>query len=309
MAHKKVTKEGTMRSTMFVTVSLIVHALCFTALAVNHFKQLPEGNAGTEVEVTMGEGVQVADASGTQEVPEVKPLPVKEEPKKEVTLPKKAPVAKKVVKNSPAKTLPKKETVAETELPPNMNPVIEDSQAVTVAPEEQSDEKVELIPVKDLPPAGVQAAASDEAEDKSTEAISKDVSETKDPAPVSTEGDGKGAALNKGGDTKSEAVSYLELKQYSGNQPPVYPMSARKEQRQGQVDLLYRVTKDGRIAEVQVAKSSGHPDLDEAAVKSIAKYKYVPGQEGWARHPVIFAIKGAVTTLPSRARHSNASAE
>lgn len=301
-----------MRSTMFITASLIVHAICFTALALNHFRSGGDSEtAGTEVEVTMGEGTKVADASGAlTEVPEVKPLPIKEEVKpveEKKLLAKKT--AKKVSKVQPQakvqKELPAKEFIAETQLPQDLNPELE-----------ESEEKVELIPVKDLPPAGVQAQTSPEAEDKATEAVSTDLSETKDPSPVTTEasGDaGKGAStepmLNKGGETKAEAVSYLELKQYSGNKPPAYPMSARRDQRQGQVDLLYRVAKDGHVAEVQVAKSSGHPDLDEAAVKAIAKFRYVPGQEGWARHPVIFSIKGAVTALPSKLRGSAASAE
>lgn len=323
-----------MRSTFFLTASLVVHAICFTALAVNHFKPLPfggESGNGTEVEVAIGEGTLLADASGVTAEPEMKPLPVKEEvkseeiaaaplpakikeePKKETPAKKAVAVkkAKKVVKAQPkiATELPAKE---KTEQPENMDPVIEDSQAVAVPEDSQQDEKFELIPVKDAPPAGVQAATTSpaEAEDKMTEATSQDVNQTKDPAPV--EGDGQGASnqpLNKGGDTKSEAVSYLDLKQYSGNKPPVYPLSARKEQRQGQVDLLYRVAKDGRVAEVQVAKSSGHPDLDEAAVKAIAKFKFVPGQEGWARHPVVFALKGVATTLPSKLRGSAAAAE
>lgn len=316
-----------MRSTFFLTASLIVHGICFTALAVNHFKSLPTGQdsaSGTEVEVAMGEGMLVADASGVTPEPEMKPLPVvtqKNEIQKEDVVPlppkpkKAAPAkkAKKMVKAQPkiATELPPKEKVDEQ--PENMDPAIEDSQAVAIpnntAPAE--DEKFELIPVKETPPAGVQAATTGaEAEDKMTEATSQDVNQTKDPAPV--EGDGQGASnqpLNKGGDSKSEAVSYLDLKQYSGNKPPVYPLSARKEQRQGQVDLLYRVTREGRVAEVQVAKSSGHSDLDEAAVKAIAKFKFVPGQEGWARHPIVFALKGVATTLPSKLRGSSAAAE
>ncbi len=304
-----------MRSTIFVTASLIVHAICFTALAVNHFGSSGgDTGAGTEVEVAMGEGTLVADASGAAPVPEAKPLQEKtevKEVKKEETLPPKktAAPAKKAVKAQPkiAKELPAKDKIAETELPENMNPAIDDAQAVAVAPEQ---EKVEMVPVKETAPAGVQAASSAEAEDKATEAASKEVTETKDPAPVG--GDGQGASaepLNKGGETKSEAVSYLELKQYSGNKPPAYPLSARKDQRQGQVELLYRVAKDGRVTEVQVAKSSGHPDLDEAAVKAIAKFKYVPGQEGWARHPVIFSLKGVATEMPSKLRGSAAAAE
>src|SRR6185369_3197393 len=96
--------------------------------------------------------------------------------------------------------------------------------------------------------------------------------------------------------------SYLDLRQLPGNQAPQYPMQARLEKRQGQLELLYRVTKDGGVADISVAKSSGFKDLDSAALAAIAKFKFVPGQEGWARHPVTFALKGPAATLPSTLR-------
>jgi periplasmic protein TonB len=79
-------------------------------------------------------------------------------------------------------------------------------------------------------------------------------------------------------------------------------LKARKEGRQGQVELVYRVTKDGRVTDVQIAKSSGHADLDQAAVRAISKFKFVAAQEGWAYHPVNFALKGDSAPLPSRLR-------
>ena len=171
-----------------------------------------------------------------------------------------------------ATTLPAKETIP-SEIPDNMNPAVEEAQAVAVPEQPKSEEA----------------------------------------SKASQEGSGDGRAgeegLQKGGETKGEAVSYLELKQYSNNKPPAYPMQARREQRQGQVDLLYRVTKDGRVADVQVAKSSGHSDLDQAAISAVSSYRFVPGQEGWASHPVIFSIKGVATTLPSRLRGASASTE
>ena len=87
-----------------------------------------------------------------------------------------------------------------------------------------------------------------------------------------------------------------------GNRPPVYPLQARLENRQGNLELLYRVTKEGKVSDISIAKSSGSKDLDDSAVKAISQFKFYPGQEGWARHPVDFNLKGAVATLPSKLR-------
>lgn len=298
-----------MRSTLFLTLSLIVHAICVTALALSHFRSV-EAPAGNQMEMTMGEnnssGNENTLAESNEAKPEVapaiKPIEktteiVKPLPKKKISQPKKVV---KVDMTQPS-ALPKKEAVAEAE-PEKLNPAIDDADTVAVvaaapATEElKTEEPLEFKPVKE-------AIAGVEAETEATALEAK----VEDPAPAAAAEATQG--LGHGGDNKGEAVNYLELKQFSGNKAPIYPMQARTEKRQGQVDLLYRVTKDGRVAEVQIAKSSGHADLDEAAVKAIAKFRYVPGQEGWAHHPVIFALKGEASELPSKLRSANASAE
>jgi protein TonB len=307
------------RSILFLTLSLIVHAACITALALSHFRSL-ESPAGNDVEVTMGETGAGGDALAetTSEVktdvqPTIKPIETpKEQP---APLPPKVvqakPKVKKVAKATPTVVpvpvaeLPSKELPAKVEPTPdepeNMDPQIEEAQAVAVAPavETPKEEPPKFVPVKESAPA--QADTSAEPVDKVGEAA---------PVAATAAATGTGAAaLGQGGDTKGEAVDYLALKQFSGNRSPEYPLTARKEQRQGEVALLYRVTKEGRVADVQIAKSSGHADLDEAAVKAIGRFKFVPGQEGWAKHPVIFKLNGIAAALPSKLRTKSASAD
>lgn len=310
-----------LRSTLFLTMSLVVHAVCITALALSHFKGVESPN-GNNVEVTMGEasktedGQKLTDSNEAKPVsqPEMKPIEKVEKPVVATKPAPKKPVAKKVAKVAkPVTELPPKEKVEQD--PESLSSKIDDS-TVEVAKEETP----KFIPVKEKVEA--QPADADEAEDK-TEASSKD-SQIEDPAPATQEEKPKTSGqletdkpatvaaagpLGQGGDTKGEAVSYLDLKQFSGNKGPEYPLAARKDGRQGTVDLLYRVTKDGRVAEVQVAKSSGHSDLDEAAVKAVAKFKFVPGQDGWAKQPVIFTLKGLATSLPSKLRTKSAGTE
>jgi protein TonB len=94
-----------------------------------------------------------------------------------------------------------------------------------------------------------------------------------------------------------------------GNKGPAYPQQARLERRQGQLELVYRVTKEGTVSDLQITKSTGSSDLDEEALRAIAKFKFVPGQEGWAKHPVVYSLKGEVTYLPSRLRKNGTQAQ
>lgn len=304
-----------MRSTFFVLFSVLVHAMAIAAIAIAPQRIAePQGN---EIEVQVGEEADqpgVNDATNTEpseasaKLEEVKP-----EPKVETPVPVKAPVAKapvapkpapkKIAKQTPKpvaapvvteETTPVAEVTEEKALPENMSSEIETTEAI----EPQPEAPVEMTPVKETVPAGVVAADSQE-EDKATEAAVEQAKEE----PVGRGNDPKeDGELNKGGATQAGAVSYLELKQAQGNKTPFYPISARKEKREGQLELLYRVTREGKVADVKIAKSSGHDDLDQEAVRAISKFKFVPGQEGWARHPVSFALKGQEEALPSRLR-------
>lgn len=278
------------RSAIFLTLSLIVHAICITALALSHFKNLEAPQGGT-VEVAMGETASTGEVDANVPTPQVEPL-VEKIVEKEVIKPQpKKPVAKpqpkKVVKATPPTELPKKEQQdAAVEKIENMSPEIDSEDAVAV----------EMVPVKDAI-AGVEAASDEsqteaqvEATEQQDKVQSEEATETSEIKATATS-----SSASPAGASRANAVSYLNLQQYGGNQIPEYPIRARQEGRQGQVDLLYRVTSEGRIAEIQIVKSSGHSDLDEAAIKAIAKYRYVPGQEGWARHPIVFKLNDKTT--------------
>ncbi len=50
---------------------------------------------------------------------------------------------------------------------------------------------------------------------------------------------------------------------------PAYPLDARRLHHTGKALVKATVGKDGHVASVQVLQSSGHNDLDEAAVKAV----------------------------------------
>lgn len=60
---------------------------------------------------------------------------------------------------------------------------------------------------------------------------------------------------------------------------PDWPQAALREGRQGAVTLMFEVDADGKVLGSQVAKSSGHADLDEAAREGISKCSFKPGMK------------------------------
>jgi protein TonB len=61
---------------------------------------------------------------------------------------------------------------------------------------------------------------------------------------------------------------------------PEYPPASRRAGEEGTVTLKVLVTENGRAGEVSVAKSSGFPKLDEAAIKEVQRnWRFVPGKE------------------------------
>jgi protein TonB len=64
------------------------------------------------------------------------------------------------------------------------------------------------------------------------------------------------------------------------NSQPDYPSASRRLGEEGSVVLLLLVKEDGKVGDAKVDSSSGHPRLDEAAVKeALRRWKFVPGTE------------------------------
>ena len=59
--------------------------------------------------------------------------------------------------------------------------------------------------------------------------------------------------------------------------PPQYPASAVREGLEGRVLLDVRIGGDGEIRSVQLARSSGHPALDRAAIETARRWNVSPG--------------------------------
>ena len=78
---------------------------------------------------------------------------------------------------------------------------------------------------------------------------------------------------------------------------PSYPSTPRRLGIQGTTTLRLYVGADGRVTEVTVEQSAGHPDLDHAAADAVRRWRFEPARRGteavgvWVLLPVEFRLR------------------
>ncbi|GAB5341510.1 energy transducer TonB [Pseudomonas fluorescens] len=83
---------------------------------------------------------------------------------------------------------------------------------------------------------------------------------------------------------------------YLKNPAPEYPSLAQRRGWEGTVLLRVHVLASGKPGEVQVQKSSGRQQLDDAALAAVKRWSFVPAkqgdvaQDGWVSVPIDFKI-------------------
>jgi periplasmic protein TonB len=84
---------------------------------------------------------------------------------------------------------------------------------------------------------------------------------------------------------------------YLKNPAPEYPSLAMRRGWEGTVLLRVHVLASGKPGEIQIQKSSGRDQLDDAAVAAVKRWSFVPAkqgdiaQDGWVSVPIDFKIK------------------
>lgn len=63
------------------------------------------------------------------------------------------------------------------------------------------------------------------------------------------------------------------------NPSPRYPLESRRRHEEGTVRLRVVITPDGQVKEIGVARSSGSERLDQAALETIRRWKFLPGMQ------------------------------
>ncbi|HEX5784577.1 MAG TPA: energy transducer TonB [Burkholderiaceae bacterium] len=84
---------------------------------------------------------------------------------------------------------------------------------------------------------------------------------------------------------------------YLNNRPPAYPPLSRRLGEQGKVLVRVLIEVDGSASQAEVKTSSGYDRLDQAALKTVLGWKYVPGKVNgepkamWFNVPLHFVLE------------------
>jgi protein TonB len=262
------------------------------------FAVIPQGTPPSEAPTTPTSATFAANTAPAVTVKAVsKPatLPSKVEPKADV-----APVAALPEKVAPSFA----DAPGPDETSPDLIPVVEKVDASASV----SEEATEVVPsepviVAKTPDTSGEAPTSAPAETGPMVApTTESKSELPAAAPSAPAAQGGSLAGSSGTPSLGQVRSVSDLRQRPGNRAPQYPDLSRRNSEQGSGQLLYYITREGSVRDVKVIRSTGHPRLDQEAVRAIAEYRFFPGQEGWTTHAVNFSLRGGAEDAPSRLR-------
>ncbi|PWF55377.1 energy transducer TonB [Massilia glaciei] len=75
-----------------------------------------------------------------------------------------------------------------------------------------------------------------------------------------------------------------------------YPKTSLMNEEQGAVAMAFLISADGSVLESKIEKTSGHKNLDKAAVKAISACKFKPGTKNgnhaqtWTRVQYVWSL-------------------
>jgi protein TonB len=103
-------------------------------------------------------------------------------------------------------------------------------------------------------------------------------------------------AVAKAPSTAPDGITQTARPQGGYQVRPAYPAAPRRLGIQGTVLLRVHVLADGRIGDILVERSAGHPDLDHAAAEAVRRWRFEPARRGadavgmWVLLPVEFRL-------------------
>ncbi|MEW6416046.1 MAG: energy transducer TonB [Pseudomonadota bacterium] len=84
---------------------------------------------------------------------------------------------------------------------------------------------------------------------------------------------------------------------YLDNPEPPYPAISRRMGEEGEVRLRVLVDPGGNAQRVEIERSSGYPRLDQAALDTVKRWRFVPARQGdqpvaaWVIVPIQFTLR------------------
>jgi protein TonB len=110
------------------------------------------------------------------------------------------------------------------------------------------------------------------------------------------DGSGTGGGGSGGGGSGGYGTGVF-LPKYAENPKPVYPQEAQAKGYKGKVLLRVQVLPNGHVGHIEVKESSGYEILDQSALSTVRKWKFIPAQKGgvviqaWVNIPIKFDLQ------------------
>ncbi len=106
---------------------------------------------------------------------------------------------------------------------------------------------------------------------------------------------GTGEAGGSGNGGKGFSGPYADAGFFSNPKPP-YPPASRRMAEEGTVLLSVHIRSDGQVDEVKLKRSSGFSRLDDSAIRTVRKWRYIPARRNgqaipyWYIQPIRFSL-------------------
>ena len=114
------------------------------------------------------------------------------------------------------------------------------------------------------------------------------------PASVSTGVTGNEAAKTTLAQVTSPAQADIQLPlsdaDYLHNPRPLYPSTSQRFNEQGRTTVRVLIGANGLAERAEIAKSSGYKRLDDAAINTVMRWRYVPGKRGGVAESMWFDV-------------------
>jgi protein TonB len=99
--------------------------------------------------------------------------------------------------------------------------------------------------------------------------------------------------MASGAGTATGAITPARPAGGAANPAPDYPRTSRIRGEEGRVTLLVQVDAGGQVLDLSVLGSSGHAALDDAAARTVRRWRFQPATQGG--QPVFSTVTVGIT--------------
>jgi protein TonB len=296
-------KQGSLDLKLFLTISLILHALLllivgflFPTLKIERFIPL-------HMELTLLPS-PLPTAAEASPLSKALPAKIRKPETKKAEQAISQPVQREaVIKNEIEKELPPPvEPVAKEISVEDPKPLPQHSVEEAIIKEPVAQERVVALTLEESPPSKRAEnpipvrVASSKGEHLSIP-VPPSYSRKIPVPPPSETGSQQGRQMtSKPGPSMDQEIVWAKPR-YAENPKPSYPQEARKKGMEGEVLLRVEVLASGRVGQIEVKRSSGHETLDRSALSTVKQWRFVPAKKGetaiplWVNIPIKFQLQ------------------